>query len=398
MKGFPDKAPVSHEGMPICIEHVQCKYHTTAGTFGYRDLIDPAFINAARHSLLQRAHQAQLDHAPDGTGVRFELKTNWRIHPDDPLFELIGKSSDAVDLDRLFVGKTDRSRMGAVRKLWREHLGIDDNALHLLARVLAVAETPESLMALRERLDERFAAVGLERVPASKSTFFYDDLIAKLLAQGVEFDRDSFREMALREGILDKPAPAEHVLVIGVRSFMHAIDNLENRSERMLNLVPYFNGRYVREKADWQERIYPELRAFVLDSARSSDRLRLVLDAHVSLTFAGGTLLNVKAGKQIEIEQRTGGRRFWSMDDTAPDLAWPKFVFESDRVKAGMARARIEGKHVGRPRLDDRTRWQVRELRAQNPDMSIRAIARETEVPYATTRRLLLEREKPPGN
>ena len=53
----------------------------------------------------------------------------------------------------------------------------------------------------------------------------------------------------------------------------------------------------------------------------------------------------------------------------------------SDRVKAGMARARIEGKHVGRPRLDDRTRRQVRELRAQNPDMSIRAIARETEVP-----------------
>ena len=37
-------------------------------------------------------------------------------------------------------------------------------------------------------------------------------------------------------------------------------------------------------------------------------------------------------------------------------------------------------------------------LCAQNPDMSIRAIARETEVPYATTRRLLLEREKPPGN
>ena len=70
----------------------------------------------------------------------------------------------------------------------------------------------------------------------------------------------------------------------------------------------------------------------------------------------------------------------------------------SDRVKAGMARARIEGKHVGRPRLDDRTRRQVRELRAQNPDRSIRAIARETEVPYATTRRLLLEREKPPGN
>ena len=70
----------------------------------------------------------------------------------------------------------------------------------------------------------------------------------------------------------------------------------------------------------------------------------------------------------------------------------------SDRVKAGMARARIEGKHVGRPRLDDRTRRQVRELRQQKPNLSIRASARETEVPYATTRRLLLEREKSPGN
>ena len=79
-------------------------------------------------------------------------------------------------------------------------------------------------------------------------------------------------------------------------------------------------------------------------------------------------------------------------------LAKQERIRLSDRVKAGMARARIEGKHVGRPRLDDRTRRQVRELRQQKPDLSIRAIARETEVPYATTRRLLLEREKPPGN
>ena len=50
------------------------------------------------------------------------------------------------------------------------------------------------------------------------------------------------------------------------------------------------------------------------------------------------------------------------------------------------------------PDARDVPRRQVRELRAQNPDMSIRAMARETEVPYATTRRLLLKREKPPGN
>ena len=180
----PAQAPSDHEGVPICIEHIQCKWHTTAGTFGYQDLIDPTFINASRHSLLQRAYKAQRTHAPTGNGLRFELKINWRIQDKDPLLKLIGKSSDAINVEHLFAGKTDRSQMGKVRKLWREHLCIDDCELRKLIRVLAIAETTESLRALRQRLDERFAAVGLKRVPPSQAAFLYDDLIFKLLAQG----------------------------------------------------------------------------------------------------------------------------------------------------------------------------------------------------------------------
>ena len=327
----PAQAPRDHEGVPICIEHIQCKWHTTAGTFGYQDLIDPTFINASRHSLLQRAYKAQRAHAPTGNGLRFELKTNWRIQAKDPLLKLIGKSSDALNVEHLFSGKTDWSQTGKVRKLWREHLCIDDCELRKLIRVLAIAETTESLMALRQRLDERFAAVGLKRVPLSQSAFLYDDLIVKLLAQGrVIFDQDSFREMALQERILGEPTDDECVPVIGVRSFMHPIDHLENRCHRILNLVPYFDGRYIRNEADWEGRIYPELGAFVLDEAKKTDRLRLVLDTHVSLAFAAGALLNVKSGKQIELEQRTGGRRFWSMDDAKPDPTWPEFVFEDE--------------------------------------------------------------------
>lgn len=327
----PAQAPCDHEGVPISIDHIQCKWHTTAGTFGYKDLIDPAFINASSHSLLQRAYKAQLEHAPTGNGLRFELKTNWRIQAEDPLLKLIGKNSDAINVERLFAGKTDRSQTGKVRKLWREHLCIDDCELRKLIRVFAIAETTESLTALRQRLDERFAAVGLKRVPPSQSAFLYDDLIVKLLEQGnVSFDQDSFREMALREGIMGEPADEKCVPVIGVRSFMHPIDHLENRCHRILNLVPYFDGRYIRNEADWEGRISPKLGAFVLDEARKTDQLRLVLDTHVSLAFAAGALLNVKSGKQIEIEQRTGGRRFWSMDDAKPDPTWPEFVFEGE--------------------------------------------------------------------
>jgi len=332
----PDAAPPDHEGRPINRRYIQCKWHTKAGTFGYEDLINPAFINAQRYSLLQNVYQAQTRHAPDGLGCRFELVTNWRIEANDPLLELVRKESDALDLGRLFDGTTDASRMGRVRKLWREHLGIDHAGLNLVARTLAVAETPESLASQRERLDEKFASVGMRRVPASETGFFYDDLIAKLLAQGrVEFDRDSFAEMARREGVLDNQARPETVLTIGVRSFMHPIDNLEDRCAHMLNLVPHFDGRYIRNEADWQERIFPELHEFVLNAARSTDNLRLVLDAHVSLAFSIGALLNVKSGKHIEFEQRTGGRRFWSMDDVPAGPGWPKLIFEDEVLGRG---------------------------------------------------------------
>jgi len=327
----PKAAPSDHEGKAIFRRYIQCKWHTTAGIFGYEDLIDPAFINAERYSLLQKARSAQSLHAPDGFGCRFELVTNWRLRADDPLIDLVRKESDALDLRRLFDGTTDRSRMGELRKLWREHLNVDDDALRLVARVLAVAEAPDSLMNLREQLDDRFAAVGMKRVPASESGFFYDDLIAKLHGQGsVEFDKDSFRVMCLREGILGEPCQFEDALTIGIRSFMHPIDNIENRCERILNLVPYFDGRYIRHDSDWENRILPELHDFLLEAARSTDRLRLVVDAHASVAFVVGALLNVKSGKRIDIEQRTDGRRFWSMDDGAVDTSWPKILFEEE--------------------------------------------------------------------
>jgi SMODS-associated and fused to various effectors sensor domain len=327
----PSAAPLDHEGKPIYRRYIQCKWHTTAGIFGYQDLADPAFVNATRYSLLQRAHQAQSLYAPDGLGCRFELVTNWRLKLGDPLMDLVRKESDALDLDRLFDGTTDQSRMGRVRKRWREHLGIDHPTLSLVARVLALAETPESLMSLRERLDEKFAVVGMKRIPVTVSGFLYDDLVVKLLAQGcIAFDREGFWTMCQQEGILESSGQPKDVLIIGIRSFMHPIDNLEDRCERMLNLVPYFDGRYIRNETDWQHRILPELRNFMLKAARSTDHLRLILDAHVSLAFAVGTLLNVKSGKRIEIEQRTDGRRFWSRDDEASDPGWPKFLLSEE--------------------------------------------------------------------
>jgi hypothetical protein len=80
---------------------------------------------------------------------------------------------------------------------------------------------------------------------------------------------------------------------------MHQFDNLESRCDQTLNLI------YPRSRALDGPRA-AELRTFIVAAAQANDHIRLVVDVHVSLAFGVGALLDVKAGKTIEIEQRTG--------------------------------------------------------------------------------------------
>ncbi len=335
----PARGPQDHTGCHVVRDHLQCKWHVRPDEFGYADLVDPDFSNAKTVSFLQRARDAQLQFAPEGTGARFKLVTNWRLRRDDPLARLILMQWQALDLARLFDGTTDASAMGGVRKLWREHLGLDDDALALVARTLGVTLRLDSGDELRDRLNDRFAAVGLVRVPTSEAGFFYDDLIGKLHGQGrKDFDRESFRAMCEQENLFDKDRERNPVTV-GVRSFMHPIDDLEARCDKTLNLVPQFDGRFIRDEQAWNDALFPELRGFFLGAARANDYLRIILDTHVSLAFAVGSILNVKSGKTVEIEQRTGGRRFWSATDLPADQNWPNLSVELETVAEGTERA-----------------------------------------------------------
>lgn len=322
----PSRSPLDQEGRPLRREHVQCKWHVSPSTYGYLDVTDPEFINANARSLLQRAQAAQVTHAPAGDGVRFKLLTNWRIDRADPLRAIIGSRSSAIRLDRMFASTTDNSKIGALRQAWREHLGGDEEALRLLARTLAFAEAPDSLDDLRERLDHLFGFVGLRRIPARESAFAYDDVIYQWMAQGrLEFDRGSMREACAREGLLATSAP--HPVTYGVKSFEHPIDRLEDRCVGVLDFTPDFDERFIRNDADWASKLYPAMKHFLIDTVAAADPLRLALDIHASLAFAAGSILNIKIGRKIDLEQRTTLRRVWSADDADPDPAWPRAAF-----------------------------------------------------------------------
>jgi len=327
-----DRAPGDHEGKPILREHIQCKWHVSINDFGYTDLVDPEWINANKFSLLQRARAAQVAHARDGTGARFKLLTNWRIGQTDPLRGYINQKSKTLRLKDLFDGTTDRSMAGKVRKLWREHLGIDDQELMLLARTLSLDTDSTSLDDHRDNLDLLFENRGLRRVPINESSFVYDDVAFQWLAQGrLEFDRQTFREACKREGLLAGDGHAH--AVFGVKSFEHPFDRLEDRCTVVLDLVPHFDERTIRDQADWATMLYPRLKDFLQAAARNDQHLRLILDAHITLAFAAGSVLNIKSGRSVEIEQRTVHRNVWHSSDVPRDPSWPGWEFDLETLK-----------------------------------------------------------------
>jgi len=329
-----DGAPQDHHGLPILRDHKQCKWHVRPGDFGFNDFVDPKFIGGTSFSFLQRARAAQLEHAPTGEGARFHLVTNWVPKEKDPLRKVILNQTNALDIEPIFVGGAN-SMMGRLRETWGGHLQIDQEELRRVLRTLGFNLRIRSGEDLREHLNDRFAAVGMRTIPRDEAGFSYDDLIKKLHAQGrKQFDRKSFRELVHDEKLLSGPKEPPKT-TIGVRSFMHQIDNIEARATTTLNLVPHFDRRFLKDEAGWETDLLPALRTFVLAEAQKGDHMRLILDAHVSLAFAVGSILNVKAGKSIEVEQRTNGRRFWSRDDVSLDPAWAGIDSSAEQVGSG---------------------------------------------------------------
>lgn len=328
----PEHAPNDQEGKAILREHIQCKWHVSVNDFGYADLINPEWINANKVSLLQRARAAQVAHAPEGIGVRFKLLTNWRIAQSDPLRRYINQKSKALRLKDLFDNTGNTSIAGSVRTVWREHLGVDDRELLLLARTLALDTDSTSLDDHRDNLDLIFENRGLRRIPVSESSFVYDDIIFQWLGQGrLQFDRKTFREACKRENLLISGGRV-HV-VFGVKSFEHSFDRLEERCTTALNLVSHFDDRVIREQSEWASTLYPKLKGFLRDSATDNQHLRLILDTHVTLAFAAGAVLNIKSGRSVEIEQRTIHRNIWHSSDIPRDPEWPKWRFASEVLK-----------------------------------------------------------------
>lgn len=330
--------PVVRSGSDrVSAEYHQVKWHVEyGGRFGFEDFVDPAFIGAKTFSILERLQQARETAVPTS---RFAFVTTYRIKDGDPLADLVSGHDKSLLVEKLFDGTTDKSRMGKVRKLWREHLKLaSDDELRVVVTGLRVLEGHRSLEELRSQINLRAQVVGLLTCSDANSDFRYDELARQLKVRQLNtLTRETFEKLCREESLfVERPAENDPFLKIAIRSFLGpAADIVGATPENSLLLTDDFRQRYLRDDLDWQRDIRPKVEAFLRASVVKSARLRLILDAHASIAFLAGSILDPKSGVEVELIQKGRvGSRTWRADDGSAARGSP-FNVMVDRLGAG---------------------------------------------------------------
>lgn len=302
---------------PIQAEYYQIKWHTDdSGHFGYRDLIDPEFLRATRYSLLQRLRDAK---RLCENNAEFHFVTTYNIKESDPLTKLVKGENYAINLRRLFDGTTDKSGMGQVRKLWREHLELsNDDELRDVLTGFHIEKGARSLDSLRNDVALHFRAVQLQGRD-SESTFIYDEAARTLVKKGMNrLDRESFRKFCEEDGwFIPLTIPKKRGVSIETyvpRSLPADIGLAA--SENTLVLRDYFEGRHLRPECSWIG-IQNQVQTFLRSQLAEGPEIRLFLEAPASIAFLSGACLGLKSGAAVEIVQTGAGnsRQVWDTDD-----------------------------------------------------------------------------------
>jgi hypothetical protein len=317
----------------ITADYWQVKYHVNAnGVLTFAQLTDPKFIKSKTSSILQRLRHVQKEFAPGGLGARFYFISPWQIQHSDPLAKLVSQFGGEIRLDLLF---SNSKEMTMVREEWKKHLGrLDDLALENVIRPLRIIVFP-ALQQLRSTLNAFLISAGLLPVDEGTISNPYDELIRKVRATGQSwFSSKDIEEICKREGFWNgRVEKLEPVTRLGIRSFTRWAENMENETQRMVNLVPHFDGRSIRSANLWNEQIYPQIDKFLQDALQNRVVYALRLDCHSSIAFGTGYLLGTKSGFEVApVQKTTAGEAVWrtkSMLKPVPDL----WSFEDYKLK-----------------------------------------------------------------
>ncbi len=320
---------VSDAGMHCTAEYFQVKYHVDQrDSYSSDAMMDPGFIKA-RSSLLQRFYAAYQGERERHQGLRLGLVSNWTWRSDDCLARAI---RDNGALPNEFFSSGPRSPLGRVRNKWKDAIGAADGEFEDFARRLRLKLNYFSRGDLLEVLADRLYRGGLQPIDQTKEIVPYDDLALKFIMNGrSEFDARSLRNACEAEGlVVDRPR-SKDPRAIGVRSFMPFAEHLEDECESFVCLAEHFDGRQIRDPDLWRRRVFPDLAEFLRSGGVRREELHLLLECHLSISYAAGYVLHRASGVGTYPVQKGRERQVWK---PAAVLAGPSDpLWTMDRIE-----------------------------------------------------------------
>lgn len=311
--GFDDivvnyHTPIINRTNQISTDHYQIKFHVD-----HRDkitcasLTDPAFIGNTEKSILQKLHDCYKKDPDKFAKSRYYFQNTWQVDYTDPLHLLIDNES-AIIMKKLYEGKTDKSRFGQIRKLWKDHLKIEnDDEFKAVIRGLRIKTINPSHEQTVDDLNQRLINAGLKKIDLSTRANPYLGLITRLHSDGTTvFERQNLEEILKTEGLFEEIQNEKSLeLIVGIRSFKHGTESIRHKTQKYLCLLQYFAGRFVYEEVFWESQILPAIEKFAEELVERGVPLNIHLDTHLSIAYALGFHLDPKFGVQAVVVQKT---------------------------------------------------------------------------------------------
>lgn len=300
-----------HEGF-ISTDYIQVKFHMRQSDFFTLDnLLDPSFIDAKTNSLMHNIVAAYKKLGDKFKESRFIIYSLWDIAQGDELYDMLSNVDDSFEVDRIFSGKTSRSKMGGIRKKLCDALSINEGELYTILKQTCIYHGRESITKLKDFLNCEFSYNGLKRLQDSKDTNTYIDMIRSWNQSGIhQFDRNYILLQCEKEGLL------EHCIdesVVAIRSFKRHTEGIKERTADMLDLVECFEGRFLKEEYSWND-IFVQLDSFVQKKMKKDIEYHIELETHLTIAFTAGRILNSKSGiKTIPVQKTVNGLCDWEI-------------------------------------------------------------------------------------
>lgn len=315
----------------ISKEYIQVKFHMRDDdVFTLDNLLDPAFINAKKYSLLDNVVAAYRNLGDEFKNSLFVIYSMWDVEQNDILNELVTNVDRSFDINKLFEGKTDRSTMGEIRNKICTTLAINEDELKHILGQICIKSRQETLDGLKDYVNQQLEYQGLQVVLGSKHNNPYTQLIQELYKAGnISYTKKFLEDKLRNEGLYSSK---REKTLIAIRSFIKHAEDLDKEADYILKLENYFAGRFLKEEYQWADTIYPILKTFIDANCNGDKEYYIQLEANSTIAFATGRILDIKAGKKIiPIQRVESGVSVW--EKSYEKMEYPQVICTDKRIE-----------------------------------------------------------------